>query len=611
MLHLLFLIVIGAVSLQTDWMGGSGVLGPASDWRTQYYKGDSVTAATPGQVSLVATEWDYSKWEKHIVESNWGIGSNHQGFMPADINKDGKKDLVAHTADKVVWYENLGDYTFATKHIIGPANDGFSVYLSVYPCDLDTDGDIDVLVATKGVGLGWYENQGSLWIWHIVDNGIGYHRVSSADVELDGDVDMIAVDNSSSQSHGDVYLFRNDGAQNFAKELIGNLFDDGWRVYPADFNGDGFPDIYSIGFNSNYVFLNDRTGHFTLSWSSNYWVDGDFDGAWAEDIDMDGDMDLVCGKQWDSGVKGFYALLNDGTGYNFDSTLLAEVSSGHYMDGAIAADIDLDGLPDIAGTYDEIGWFRQDPANPLTFSVYDVDTAAMSHNSHWVYVASLRCWECVPSMDILVTEKNAHIVYENRMLEAFADLGFLESSILELPDTSNIVEYFGYKACVPNDTALAFYWRIGSDSSDIVNKQWDGPHAAIIGKNVVDSFSLGERKAEMFQYKAEFRGDDDIPVLYEVWLTHRYHSTNIEEVSVSSDVISGFEGNKLVIKLPFGDKVSLMIYDVAGRLAESVYNGYLGGGTNKFDTMSKNSGVYFARLSYRDKNKVLKFIILK
>ena len=418
MLHLLFLIVIGAVSLQTDWMGGSGVLGPASDWRTQYYKGDSVTAATPGQVSLVATEWDYSKWEKHIVESNWGIGSNHQGFMPADINKDGKKDLVAHTADKVVWYENLGDYTFATKHIIGPANDGFSVYLSVYPCDLDTDGDIDVLVATKGVGLGWYENQGSLWIWHIVDNGIGYHRVSSADVELDGDVDMIAVDNSSSQSHGDVYLFRNDGAQNFAKELIGNLFDDGWRVYPADFNGDGFPDIYSIGFNSNYVFLNDRTGHFTLSWSSNYWVDGDFDGAWAEDIDMDGDIDLVCGKQWDSGVKGFYALLNDGTGYNFDSTLLAEVSSGHYMDGAIAADIDLDGLPDIAGTYDEIGWFRQDPANPLTFSVYDVDTAAMSHNSHWVYVASLRCWECVPSMDILVTEtKEPQESNNNRSIE--------------------------------------------------------------------------------------------------------------------------------------------------------------------------------------------------
>jgi len=51
-------------------MGGAGSLGPVQRWQTKYYASDSVTAATEGQVSLIATRWDYSNWVKHVVESN-------------------------------------------------------------------------------------------------------------------------------------------------------------------------------------------------------------------------------------------------------------------------------------------------------------------------------------------------------------------------------------------------------------------------------------------------------------------------------------------------------------------------------------------------------------
>ena len=182
MLGVMFLVIIGSVAFQTDWMGGDGVLGPVSDWGTQYWVSDSITTGTQGQVSLIATRWNYANWVKHVVENS---GALSQGFMPADINGDGIRDLVSPYPDSGVWYENLGDYTFA-KRFIGP-NDNITY---TYPCDLDKDGDIDIL--TGGAGkVGWYENDALVWTWHEIDSTGTRNRVSPADVDLDGDIDII------------------------------------------------------------------------------------------------------------------------------------------------------------------------------------------------------------------------------------------------------------------------------------------------------------------------------------------------------------------------------------------------------------------------------------
>ncbi len=510
----------GSRWVQTDWMGGPGLLGPVSDWGTRYWVSDSVTAATEGQVSLVAASWDYFDWAKHVVESNGGIPAHAQGFMPADVDGDGIVDLVAHTADWVVWYGHDGYYNF-TKNLIGPADDGGIDAPCVYPCDLDRDGDIDVLVATGGIGCGWYENEGLSWAYHSLDNTIGYHRISACDVELDNDMDVIAVDNVSHALHGDIYLFRNDG-MTFTKELAVSFpGSQGWRVYPADFNSDGYPDLYSVK-SYTYIFINDSTGGFDLAYYYYYSAPNDFDGAWASDIDMDGDLDLITANQYDNDPGhpyGFYAHLNDGTGWGYTCSLLVSVPDISYTDGSMARDLDLDGWPDIAGTRWRVGWFRQDPLNPLTFTLYDID--GPSYESHWIYADRLGN-RCMPAMDLLITESGTHIVFENRMLQSFAGSGYLESSILELTDEASEpynLRYFGYEACVPNDTALSFYWRAGADSAQVVNSSWNGPYLASIGMGVVDSFSLAPAVGRMFQYKAELKGaPDDIAALYEVWI---------------------------------------------------------------------------------------------
>lgn len=573
-----------------------------NDWGTKYWLSDSVTVATPGQVSLVATEWDYSNWVRHIVDNNAEIINSTQGFMPADVDGDGIMDVIAHSGDSVVWYKHDGNYFF-TKKKIGPAHQsGWSP--CTYPCDLDKDGDIDVLIATNEIGIGWYENQGlPNWGWHSLDNSVGYHRVSSVDVELDGDIDIIAVDDDPSltKGDGDIYLFRDTtGNQEFRKELIADLRPNvGWRVYPADFNGNKFPDLYSWAWDYGYIFLNDSNGVFSLSWTSH--ID-EWDGTWATDIDGDGDIDIVAAEQ--QNIRGYYALLNNGTGTNFDTLLLTGTTGRvEYTDGAISCDVDLDGLSDIVGTLYRVGWFQQDPANPLTFTLYDIDDIGISH---WVYAASL-CNKCVPSIDILVTQGGAHIVFENQMLLAFSGIGELTSSIFDILDSCEI-SYFGYKACVPYDTSLYFYWRVGLDSTEIVNAGWIGPCRATVGINVIDSFEVSE-DARMFQYKVEFRGGADIAVLYEVWLSYECKPTIVEEMFVENKhpCFLQFMNGKLILYLPYEDEVDLRIYDLSGRLVSKIYKGYLPIGKHNFKVHIQQ-GIYFAKVCFKKGTKSLKFI---
>ncbi len=598
MCYILLLVSFQSIAYQADWMGGSGVRGPVSSWGTQYWLSDSVTTATPGQASLIATNWDYSNWPIHIVENNPGILHSTQGFMPADIDGDGITDLVAYTADTVVWYKHNGHYTFSSKNIIGPAEDGGFATPCVYPCDLDQDDDIDVLVATNGVGVGWYENQNLTWQYYSLDNSTGYHRISATDVELDGDIDIIAVDNAIDCYCGNIYLFRDTtGNQDFRKESIVTFPADSqaWRVYPADFNNDGYPDLYAVHFDVR-IFLNDSTGHFYESWSFDHWPGKEFDGAWAEDINMDGNMDLVCGNYYNF-PRGFYGFLNDsGTGTYFRTEILALDDS--YMDGAIARDIDLDGFPDIAGTLYKVGWFRQDPANPLTFTIHQIDTIK---ESHWIYAEPL-CNRCTPAIDLLVTGIGSHRVYENQMLTSFAHTGDLESSMLEIttryfePCT---LQYFAYDACVPNDTSLSFYWRAGVESLFLVWSDWQGPYPATVGLDITDSFAFPDTAARMFQYKAEFKKGSDIAVLYEVRLHYFCSGIGVEEAVPAIQKLQMLKtamDSKLILKLPFGDCISLKLYDVTGRLVESVFDGYLSSGTHEFEILHQGKGIYFARL---------------
>jgi len=69
----------------------------------------------------------------------------------------------------------------------------------------------------------------------------------------------------------------------------------------------------------------------------------------------------------------------------------------------------------------------------------------------------------------------------------------------------------------------------------------------------------------------------------------------------------------IAFSLPEASQVSLIVYDLQGRVADELANGYYPAGTYEktFDASELSSGVYFARLSAGEYNQTEKLILLK
>jgi hypothetical protein len=69
----------------------------------------------------------------------------------------------------------------------------------------------------------------------------------------------------------------------------------------------------------------------------------------------------------------------------------------------------------------------------------------------------------------------------------------------------------------------------------------------------------------------------------------------------------------ITFKLPVATEVSLIVYDIRGRMVEKLYEGYQSAGTFEatFDGKNLPSGVYFARLTARGFNKTQKLVLMK
>ncbi|MFA5033081.1 MAG: T9SS type A sorting domain-containing protein [bacterium] len=620
---LILLSLLSNLFEQTDWMGGKGLEGPVNTWGTRYYTdNDSITVASEGQISLIATGWNYTNWTKHTVEANPGIEPHAQGLLPADINNDGKKDLMAHTNNQVVWYENTGNWDVWTKHIVGNASSAVSHTPCTWPADINKDKQIDIVVASD-IGLGWFQNLGNGASWSSfkpANDTTSYHRCFTTDWDLDGDIDIIGARNNSGILTGRICFYFNNGSNNFSYNFgigFGTALE-AWRVYPADFNNDGYPDISSV-YNYTYVFLNDPVTH-KISGSSYYFQQGtsqpDFDGAWAVDINMDGYKDLVTAAYFESmggPTNGFWAHINDGTGLNFTRQLLVTDPPGEYTDGAMARDIDMDGKPDIAGTLSKVGWFRQ--TGNLTFTLYPIDVLPTDSISHWIYVEDIDN-KCTPDMELLVTRWGAHLVYENNMLNGFAPRGELVSSILQLNAQTRRLQWFGWEACIPGDSTLAFYWRTDTTVSALQAKPWTTKYYPA---KEIDSvpFSGMLPCYKYFQYKVEFRPNAsplDVPVLYRVWLRDTVCTPSAaEEKPLSGESVSlKVSGDRILLNITCDIKdAKLSIYNTAGNLVKTIYKGALSANKYTFVSEIRAKGVYLVVLKTPLGNKTVKLIKLK
>ncbi|MGK4567117.1 FG-GAP repeat domain-containing protein [Flavobacterium sp. 3HN19-14] len=172
-----------------------------------------------------------------------GLGTFEQQYMsvfgamqsvyPADIDGDGDRDIVGISAlggggfDAVIWYEN-SDGHFTEKHDITTLEVHGE---SIIAADLDNDGDTDVLTAdghpyTTGQ-LAWYENSGngSFSPQKIIQQVADYtvpSCVNVADIDNDNDMDVLSVFGyDANYTLSKVSVFENLGEQ--GNEITGKV----------------------------------------------------------------------------------------------------------------------------------------------------------------------------------------------------------------------------------------------------------------------------------------------------------------------------------------------------------------------------------------------------
>ena len=240
----------------------------------------------------------------------------------------------------------------------------------VVAADVDGDGDLDLLSPTDaGSAIVWYENDGSQGFTAraVSPSALRAYNITAADVDGDGDLDVL----SASNVDDTIAWYENDGSQNFSARTISTTAVGAQSVYAADFDDDGDLDVLSASFGDDKIawYENDGNQNFAV-----HAISATADGALhvvAADVDGDGDLDVLSASILDDKIAWYE---NDGN-ENFTPRIITTAADAANV--VAAADVDGDGDLDVlsASTGDDtIAWYENDGNQSFTSHVIS-DTA--------------------------------------------------------------------------------------------------------------------------------------------------------------------------------------------------------------------------------------------
>ena len=288
--------------------------------------------------------------ECDILPVNYGPASRQGAPFPGslwdilagDFDRDGRQDLAllhsgGRLSSEVSIFRNDGRGGFGEGWIHALNGD----FGRLTAADIDTDGDTD-LVATGSSAGGSFASvlpnsgDGTFGSIRNLDLVRGIASVAFADFDRDGDLDLAAAVSFR------LVCMRNDGGV-FTEAQSLSVGPDPTLVSATDLDGDGDVDLATGNvFENVSLFLNEGDGLFEAG--RNYAAGGSVRFLLAADLDADGDADLAAGS-----VTAVSVLLNSGDASfttPFRSTLGADVTE------MALGDLDGDGDLDMAAAAD-------------------------------------------------------------------------------------------------------------------------------------------------------------------------------------------------------------------------------------------------------------------
>ncbi len=276
------------------------------------------------------------------------------GVAVGDLNGDGKLDLALPVNDGISVLLNNGNGTFgaATYYASGLAGSAPGAGIAIG--DLNGDKKADVVVTNENFGVIVYLNQGSGTF--AVEGPVGNFAVGAtdnvvlADINNDKKLDIILPDGV-----GDIFTFYGKGNGTFATgpsyPLQAQTNGGNYLVAVGDFNGDGTLDVLDTnGFNTNTVSLGRTDGSFqtnqlyaySTSLLANNIVSADFNG--------DGIPDIA--ESLSGGANGKIAI-NLGSSHGVLGTaslVTASSCANNVVEWIATGDVNADGKADLVAT---------------------------------------------------------------------------------------------------------------------------------------------------------------------------------------------------------------------------------------------------------------------
>ena len=195
------------------------------------------------------------RWTRHIFADRDAPGLSHY-LGAGDLNGDGRLDITlaakggpqdkSNSGQWFAWWEAGKDATKPfKKHRLPGKHLGAT---NIMPADVNGDGKLDIIASRgHGVGLIWYENP--KWKIHDINTDLmSPHCLQVGDIDGDGDIDAATCAYLSRKAA----WFENDGKGKFTTHIIGTD-QAAYDIRLVDMDADGDLDILIAGQQSKNV----------------------------------------------------------------------------------------------------------------------------------------------------------------------------------------------------------------------------------------------------------------------------------------------------------------------------------------------------------------------